>query len=486
MDDAPRENVPETAPHMTPDEFRRYGREVVDWVADYWERVGSLPVLSRVEPGDVRAALPDHPPERPEPFADVLADLDRVVVPGLTHWQHPRFFGYYPANASGPAVLGDLLASGLGVQGMLWSTSPASTELETHVVDWLAGLLGLPEPLRANGVVQDSASSATLVALLAGLFRASGGAHPTAGVDDRAVVYASTQTHSSAEKAVRIAGLGTDRLRLVDVDPKTQAMLPDTLRDAVEADLAAGLRPAVVIATIGTTSTGAVDPVGPIGEITRAHGMWLHVDAAYAGVAAVCPEFRWLHDGLEHADSYCANPHKWLLTNFDCDTFWTADRASLLGALSVLPEFLRNRATESGAVIDHRDWGIPLGRRFRALKLWLVLRWYGAEGLRAHIRTHVGHAQAFASWVRADPRFEVVAPHPLSLVCFRLAESEPGSESGADEATRALLDRLNAGGEVFCSHTTVNGRYAIRMAIGATQTERRHVEEAWATVRRLA
>jgi len=469
---------------MTPDEFRRYGRLVVDRIADYWEQVESLPVLSRVAPGEVAAALPAHPPETGEPVEALLADLDRVILPGLTHWQHPSFFAYFPANASGPGVLGELLSAGLGVQGMLWATSPAATELETVALDWLAELLDLPAGFRGpggNGVIQDTASSAVLCALLAALHRSSGGAVRTDGVRDRYAVYVSPETHSSVEKAARIAGLGDAALRVLEVDPDALSIAADSLRRAVEADREAGVRPLLAVATVGSTSTTAVDPVRAMGEVCREHGVWLHVDAAYAGVAAVCPELRWLNDGLELADSYSTNPHKWLLTNFDCDAFYVADPDALVGALTVLPEYLRNTATDSGAVIDYRDWQVPLGRRFRSLKLWAVLRWYGAEGLRAHIRRHVGLAAEFASWVRADPRFEVVAPHPFSLVCFRLAG---GADS--DGPNEKLLAAVNSSGEAYLSHTRVDGRYVLRLAIGAPATERRHVEAVWALLRRLA
>ncbi len=388
---------------MTPEEFRRCGRQVVDWIADYWERVESLPVQSRASAGELRKLLPAHPPEQSEPFDAVLGDLDRVVLPGVTHWQHPRFFGYFPSNVSGPAVLGDLISSGLGVQGMLWATSPACTELEQHMLDWLAEMLGLPGRFRSDGagggVIQDSASSAVLVALAAALYKATGGAWRTGGVagaagpadsagpagsggpSARYGVYVSEQAHSSVEKAAVVAGLGERALRKIRVERETLAMDVGHLRECVAADLAARVTPVMVVATVGTTSTNAIDPVRPIGEVCRANGVWLHVDAAYAGVAAVCPEFRWLNDGVAgYADSYATNLHKWLLTNFDCDAFWVADRGPLIAALSILPEYLRNAATESGQVTDYRDWQIPLGRRFRALKLWAVIRCYGGKG----------------------------------------------------------------------------------------------------------
>ena len=461
---------------MTPAEFRRHGHAVIDWIADYYERVESLPVLSRVAPGEVRSSLPSSPPEYGEPFQDVLRDLDEKILPGLTHWQHPSFFAYFPANSSGPGILGDLLASGLGVQGMLWATSPAATELETLVLDWLAELLDLPPKFRSDGpgggVIQHTASDAALVALLAALHRVSDGATEHQGVAaGRYAVYTSGQTHSSIEKACRIAGLGADALRKIEVEPATLAARPDHLRALIAADQAAGVVPALVVASVGATGTGAVDPVGELAEIAHQAGAWLHVDAAWAGVAAVVPELRWLNDGLAAVDSYATNPHKWLLTNFDCDAFYVADRSALIGALSILPEYLRNAATESGAVIDYRDWHVPLGRRFRALKLWAVIRWYGAAGLRAHIRGHVQLAQRFAGLVAADERFELVAPHPLALVTFRLR--------AGDEATLALMRRVNESGEAYLTHTSVNGQAALRLAIGAPLTEQRHVDAVW-------
>src|SRR3990172_7302537 len=402
--------------HITTEEFRRYGRAVVDWIADYYDRIESLPVLSPVQPGEIRAALPAAPPATGEPFDAILRDVERVLLPGITHWQPPNFFAYSPATASPPAILGELLSAGLGVQGMLWTTSPACTELETHVLDWLVEMLGLPEKFKSSGagggVIQDTASSATLCALLAARERATEFQSNRQGCNGRLVAYASTQAHSSVEKAVRIAGLGSDNLRLIEVDNEF-AMRPDVLARAIEQDRRDGRIPCFVCATVGTTSSNAIDPVAEIGQICREESLWLHVDAAMSGTAAVCPEFRHIHTGVELADSYSFNPHKWMFTNFDCDCFYVADRAGLIKTLSVLPEYLRNQATESGAVFDYRDWHIPLGRRFRSLKLWFVIRHYGVEGLRYHIRRHVELAQDLALWIRESVQFELAVFPPL-------------------------------------------------------------------------
>jgi aromatic-L-amino-acid/L-tryptophan decarboxylase len=465
---------------MDPETFRRHGHALVDWIARYMAEVERYPVLSQVDPGAVRAALPPSPPVTGEPFEAMLADVERVILPGLTHWQHPAFFAYFPANASGPAILGELLSAGLGVQGMLWATSPACTELETHVLDWLVEMLDLPPAFHSSGagggVIQDTASSAALCALIAARERATGERSNREGSPPGLVAYASREAHSSVEKACGIAGIGRDGLRLVDTDA-THALDPEALQGAIARDRAAGRQPFFVAATVGTTSSTAIDPVPAIGTIARREGLWLHVDAAHAGAAAVCPELRPLQAGLEHADSYCFNPHKWLLTNFDCDCFWVADRGALVRSLSVLPEYLRNRATESGAVLDYRDWEVPLGRRFRALKLWFVIRHYGVSGLQAHIRHHVHLARAFAAWVEADPAFELAAPVPLNLVCFR--------HLGGDEVNQRLLDRLNASGELYLTHTRLDGLLTLRLAIGGTHTGRRHVEAAWERIRRL-
>ncbi|MGC2476277.1 MAG: pyridoxal-dependent decarboxylase [Candidatus Sulfotelmatobacter sp.] len=471
----------EKSVHMTPEEFRRHGHAVVDWIADYQSRIESLPVLSQVKPGQIRASLPAEPPAKGEEFEAVLKDFDRLILPGVTHWQSPNFFAYFPCNASGPGILGDLLSSGLGVQGMLWSTSPACTELETHVMDWLVGMLGLPERFLSTsaggGVIQDTASSAVLCALLAARERATEYSSNKKGCDGKLVAYASTQTHSSLEKAAMIAGIGTANLRLIEVDEKF-AMKPEALAQQVESDRQAGLTPIFVCATVGTTSSNAMDPVSAIGEICRRNDLWLHVDAAMSGTAMVCPEFRHFQNGVELADSYNFNPHKWMGANFDCSCFWVADRKALLQTLSILPEYLRNQATESGAVIDYRDWHIQLGRRFRSLKLWFVIRHYGVEGLQHNVREHVRLAQEFAEWVRKDDRFEVAAPAPLNLVCFRY--------KAGDAANQTIMERLNRSGDLFLTHTKLNGKLALRLSIGQMHTKARHVEKAWERIKEEA
>jgi aromatic-L-amino-acid decarboxylase len=461
--------------------FRRSGGDALEWVGRYLAQVERYPVLSTLQPGDVRRRLPADPPELGEPFAAVLRDLDDIILPGITHWQSPNFFAFFPGNSSPPSILGELVSAGLGAQGMLWISSPACTELETHMLDWLVRLLGLPERFLSSGagggVIQDTASSATLCALLAARERATGFTSNDDGVPPGLTAYTSAEAHSSIEKAAGIAGIGRKHLRRVEVDERF-AMRPDALANAIAADRRAGRTPFFVCATLGTTGSTAIDPVPAIAEICRREKLWLHVDAALAGNAAVCPEFRWLHTGVEYADSYCFNPHKWLLTNFDCDCLYVADRAALIGTFSVLPEYLRNRATASGDVIDYRDWQIPLGRRFRALKLWFVLRHYGAAGLRAHIRRHVGLAQQLAQWIAADRRFVVAAPVPLNLVCFR--------HTAGDEPTQRLLDQLNASGRAYLTHARLDGRLVIRVAIGGTWTERHHIEELWQRVQDLA
>jgi aromatic-L-amino-acid/L-tryptophan decarboxylase len=460
--------------HMTPAEFREQGRAVVDWIADYYERVETFPVMSQAKPGEIRRMLPDSPPQTGEAFEAILADIAPKILPGVTHWQSPNFFAYFSSNTSFPSILGELLSAGLGVQGMLWVTSPACTELETHVLDWLVEMLGLPEKFSSRGsgggVIQDTASSSALCAMLAARERATYFGSNDRGCDGRLVAYTSSQAHSSIEKAAMVAGIGRENLRVIEVDAQF-AMKPDALRARIAEDREAGRIPFFVTATVGTTSSNAIDPVAEIGRICREEKVWLHVDAAMSGTAALCPEFRWIQDGLELADSYCFNPHKWMFTNFDCDCFYVADREAYVRTLSILPEYLRNQATATGSVIDYRDWQIPLGRRFRALKLWFVIRHYGVEGLRYHVQRHVDLAQEFAKWVRADDRFEVMAPAPLNLVCFR--------HRGGDAANQRILERLNLSGDIYLTHTRLNERLTLRLSVAQSQTELRHVERAW-------
>ncbi len=481
---------------MTPDQFRALGHRVVDWIAAYMEGVENLPVSPEVSPGEIGAMLPQAPPERAAAYAwdEIFADLNEIILPGLTHWQSPHFFGFFPCNASGPAVLGEMISAGLNVNGMLWATSPAVTELETRMLDWMAQAYGLPDAFRSGsaggGCIQGTASEATLIALLAARRRALT-RDPACG--DRLIAYASAQAHSSVVKAAMIAGFADGpedrrRVRLIETDA-VHAMDASRLARQVEEDVAVGLVPCFVCATVGTTSSTANDPVSAIVATAVKHHLWLHVDAAHSGNACVCPEMRSMWLGVEHADSVCINPHKWLLTNFDCDLFWTRDRASVIGALSVTPEYLRNRASDAGTVFDYRDWQVPLGRRFRALKLWFVVRHYGLEGLREHIREHLRLALLFESWVRSDHRFEIAAPRTVNLVCFRLR----GDGHRTEAWNRELLDRVNGTGKVLLSHTALpvagrpgEMRFILRMAIGGTMTRQTHVRQAWDLIQAVA
>jgi aromatic-L-amino-acid decarboxylase len=467
--------------HMSSEQFRKYGYAMIDWISSYYESIEKFPVLSRVEPGAIRSMLPVEAPRTPEAFDQVLRDVEQIILPGITHWQSPNFYAYFPANASGPAMLGDLLSSALGVQGMLWATSPACTELESHVLDWLVPMMGLPAKFLSSstggGVIQDTASSATLCAMIAARERSTANRSNHTGCDGKLVAYTSTQAHSSIEKAAMIAGIGRDNVRLVQVDERF-AMAPQALAGAIREDRAAGRIPFFVSATVGTTSSHAMDPLSQIAPVCAEHDLWFHVDAAMAGTAALCPEFRELQVGVEHADSYCFNPHKWMFTNFDCDCFFVADRQVLIRSLSILPEYLRNQATDSGAVFDYRDWQVPLGRRFRSLKLWFVLRHYGIEGLQHHIRKHVQLAQQFRNWVENDDQFEIVVPPPLNLICFRYR--------GSDEQNQRLMEVLNASGELYLTHTRLADRFVLRLCVGQTNTEAKHVEAAWRHIQKAA
>ena len=467
--------LPQPPEHLSSEEFRKHGHALIDWIADYWDRIEDLPVESSVSPGSVRDLLPPEAPQKGEPFADLIRDLDEIVMPGITHWQHPSWFSFFPANASPPSVLAELVSAGLGVQGMLWSTSPAATEIESHVLDWLVDLMDLPSEWKTTslggGVLQMSASDSTHTSLVVARHQAmKRGVNPTA-----MVAYASTQTHSSIQKGATVAGYR--HIRLIPVDDK-QAMDISALRAALASDKAEGLVPVFVAATLGTTGTTAVDPIRPIGEICQEENLWLHVDAAYAGNAMICPEFRHHQDGLELVDSYTFNPHKWLMVNFDCSVFYVADRSPLIDCLSILPPYLKNEASESGAVIDYRDWHVPLGRRFRSLKLWWVIRGYGVEGLQSMIRYHVALTERLAEKLKSDPRFEVVAPHPFALVCFRC--------TAGDEATQSLAEAVNGSPNVAWTGSELDGRPMIRVSIGQRTTDEGHVDALWDLIDELA
>jgi aromatic-L-amino-acid/L-tryptophan decarboxylase len=467
--------------HLSPSQFREEGKKIIDWIADYYENIENYPVLSQVKPGEIKSLFPENPPQTGETMDAVIQDLNRKILPGITHWQSPNFYAFFPSNTSFPSILGDLVSSGLGVQGMIWATSPAATELETRVLDWLAGMMDLPGKFRSTstggGVIQDTASTSALTAVIAARERATNFESNKSGSRQNLVAYVSTQTHSSLEKAIKMAGIGSNNLRLIEVD-ENFAMRPQMLEQQIGEDRKNGFIPFFVCATIGTTSSNAMDPVRMIGEICQKENCWLHVDAAMSGTAMICPEFRHFQDGIELADSFSFNPHKWMFTNFDCDVFWVGNRHELINAFSILPEYLRNKATESGEVFDYRDWHVQLGRRFRSLKLWFVIRHYGVEGLRFHIRKHVEMARSFTAWVKNSSDFEMVVEPPLNLVCFR--------HRSGDEFNMQLMNAVNETGKAYFTHTKLNGQVVLRFSIGQTHTEERHVKQTWELIKQTA
>ncbi|HKQ58374.1 MAG TPA: pyridoxal-dependent decarboxylase [Candidatus Eisenbacteria bacterium] len=468
---------------MTPEEFRKYGHQVVDWIADYRARVDTLPVMSRVEPGAVRAQLPAEPPEQGEPFERVLEDLDRTILPGLTHWQHPDFFGFFPSNGDLSSVLGDYLSTGLGVLGIQWQSAPALTELEEVTAGWMRQMLGLSGAW--SGVIQDTASTSTLVALLCARERTTQHAQTRGGLQGEAqplAIYISDHAHSSVEKAVLLAGFGREHLRRIGTDA-AYAMRPERLARAVEDDLRAGVTPCAIVATTGSTSTTAFDPIEAIAAVARAHALWLHVDAAMAGSAMILPECRALWAGVEAADSLVLNPHKWLGAAFDCSLYYVRDPEHLVRVMSTNPSYLQSAV--DGRVKNLRDWGIPLGRRFRALKLWCLIREQGVSGLQRRLRRDLENAQWLASQVEATEHWRVLAPVPLQTVCVR--HEPPGLEGEALERhTLGWLDRLNRSGEAYLTPATLEGRWMARVSIGAIPTEREHIAALWALMRREA
>jgi aromatic-L-amino-acid decarboxylase len=472
---------------MTPEEFRKHAHTLVDWMADYMSSIEERPVRSQVSPGDIAATLPAAAPDVGEPFETIFADFERNVMPGITHWQHPSFFAYFPANSSPPSVLAEMLTATLAAQCMLWQTSPAATEMEARMMEWLGAMTGLPATFR--GVIQDSATSATLAALLVAREKATGwrgnedGLAALGAEGLKLTVYVSEEAHSSIEKTMKVAGYGRASLRKIATDDNF-AMRPQALRDAVARDLAAGFTPACIVACIGGTGTGAIDPLRAVGEVARDHGIWLHVDAAWAGSALILPEHRGLIDGIEHVDSFVFNPHKWLMTNFDCTAFFVRDAQALERTLALVPEFLKSR--EAGAVTDYQNWSVPLGRRFRALKLWFVIRAYGVEGLQAMLRRHIALAGDLFERVAGEPDFEIVSPLRLALFSFRYRPHGLDDEAALDALNERLLHALNDSGELYLTQNRVRGRYAIRFSIGQTNTQARHVDAAWEKIAQTA
>lgn len=468
---------------MTPDEFRAHGHTLIDWIADYRATIATRPVRATSEPGEIRAALPAEPPAEPEHFDAVLADLDAVLMPGLTHWQHPRFFGYFPANAALPSVLGDLLSSGLGVLGLNWQAGPALTELEEVACDWVRQMVGLSAAW--SGVIHDTASTASLLALICARERVTDFSLARGGLQAEPkplTVYVSTQSHSSVEKAALLAGFGRDNVRAVPVDDAF-AMRPDALDEAVRADLAAGELPCAVVATTGTTASTALDPVGAIAEVAAKHNLWLHVDAAMAGSAMILPECRWMWDGIERADSLVFNPHKWLGVVFDCSLFYMRDTEHLIRVMSTSPSYLRTAA--DGRATNYRDWGIALGRRFRALKLWCLIRSEGVSGLQARLRRDIATARWLSEQVASTPNWRVVAPVPLQTVC--VIHEPPGLAGEAHDAhTRAWAERVNASGAAYLTPAVLGGRWVVRVSVGNLATERADVDALWQVMRAAA
>ena len=465
---------------MTPEEFRRLGHQVVDWVADYRERVARLPVMSQSAPGAIKAQLPASPPATPEAFEAILGDLDRVILPGLSHWQHPRFFGYFPSNGELASVLGDYLSTGLGVLGLSWQSSPALTEVEEVVTDWLRQMVGLSPAW--SGVIQDTASSCTLVALLCARERASGFSLVRGGLQGEAaplVVYVSAHSHSSVDKAALLAGFGRDNIRVIGTDD-VHAMRANLLEAAIRADLAAGRRPCAVVATSGTTTTTAFDPLEAIAAIAREHVLWMHVDAAMAGSAMILPECRQLWRGVEAADSLVMNPHKWLGVAFDCSLYYVRDPEHLVRVMSTNPSYLQSGV--DGRVKNLRDWGIPLGRRFRALKLWCLIREQGVEGLQRRLRRDLDNARWLEAEVRRTPRWRVLAPVALQTLCLRHEPPDLAGEA-LDRHTLGWAERVNASGLAYVTPAVLEGRWMVRVSVGSLTTERAHVAELWDLLR---
>lgn len=461
---------------MNADQFRKYGHEVIDWMASYFKNIEKFSVKSEVSPGQIIAQLPELPPEKAEDFGEIMDDFEKIILPGIMHWQHPGFHAYFTANNSYPSILAEMLTAALSAQCMSWQTSPSATELEERVMQWLAQMIGLPDFF--TGVIQDTASTSTLVSVLTARELATDYRINTHGFDgkERFTVYCSVEAHSSIERAVKIAGFGSENLHKIEVND-VFAMKMDSLEQAIVQDLTAGMKPLMVIAAIGTTGSTAVDPLEEIGKICKKYKLWLHVDAAWAGTALLLPEMRYLIKGIENVDSLVFNPHKWMFTNFDCSAYFVKNKSALIRTFEILPEYLKTNEIEK--INNYRDWGIQLGRRFRALKLWFVIRSFGIEGLREKIRNHISWAKIFAEWVEKDDRFELMAPADLAVVCFRLKLSDLTHIEDVNRKNAELLERINHSGKVFLSHTKLDGKYTLRFVVGQTNTEFRHIQNAW-------
>lgn len=468
---------------MTPEEFRKAGHRIVDWIADYRATVGQYPVMSRTAPGGIRAQLPSAPPDSPEPFEAIFADLDKVVIPGLSHWQHPSFFGYFPCNGLLSSVLGDYVSTGLGALGLSWQSSPALTEVEEVTTDWMRQMVGLSDAWK--GVIQDTASTCTLLALICAREKSTSYGLSRGGLqaEERPlIVYASAHSHSSVDKAALLAGFGRENIHLVETD-ENFAMRPESLEALIGRDLAQGLQPCAVVATTGTTATTALDPVEALARVAKKHGLWLHVDAAMAGSAMILPECRWMWKGIEAADSLVLNPHKWLGIAFDCSLYYVRDEQHLVRVMSTNPSYLQTAA--DAQVRNLRDWGIPLGRRFRALKLWFAIREQGVAALQARLRRDLENAQWLAAEVRATPYWKVLAPVVLQTLCIR--HEPPGLEGEAlDRHTQGWADRVNKSGAAYLTPAILEGRWMVRVSIGSLQTEREHVEALWKLIQKEA
>lgn len=464
---------------MNTKEFRKHAHELVDWMADYFENVEDLPVLPNIKPGDILKQLPSKAPEEPEPFEAIFKDFKDIIMPGITHWESPNFMAYFPANKSKASVLAEMLMSTLGSQCMIWLTSPAAAELEEQVMNWVREMLDLPNTY--TGVIQDTASTATLCAILTAREKATTFSINEKGFEDQKfTVYASEQIHSSIDKAVKIAGIGSSQFRQIPVD-ENFAMQPKALEAQIEDDINNGLKPICVVSAIGTTSTTAIDPVSAISDICKKYGIWHHVDAAYAGTALVLPEMRWMSEGVEEADSFVFNPHKWMFTNFDCTAYFVKDPVSLVNTFTITPDYLKTSVDEE--VKNYRDWGIPLGRRFRALKLWFVIREMGIEGIQEKIRKHIALGKWLASEVASNPNFELMAPVPLNTVCFRFIN---GEEENLDKLNEQIMNSINQSGKLFFTQTKLHGKFTLRLAFGNTNLEAYHVENAWNLIQETA